>query len=187
VASAHRADGGSVPVVRRPGSAQQVGDGGDGGLDGALAGVAEPHHQRGRGRRVGYAPVLRQPVQADAALAGGRDHGRLARLRWQLRDRVEPGREPGQPHAGREPAERADERLTAGAVDRALLIERLPEDRASALWNLAYDAGYGVGPVIFGLLSGHIGYPAGFALTGVVVLAALAAALRERSDQVGPS
>ena len=66
----------------------------------------------------------------------------------------------------------------------ALLIERLPEDRASALWNLAYDAGYGVGPVVFGLLSGHVGYPAGFALTGVVVLAALPAALRERSDQV---
>ena len=69
----------------------------------------------------------------------------------------------------------------------ALLIERLPEDRASALWNLAYDAGYGVGPVVFGLLSGHVGYPAGFALTGVVVLAALPAALRERSDQVRPS
>jgi len=29
--------------------------------------------------------------------------------------------------------------------------------------------------------------PAGFALTGVVVLAALPAALRERGDQVGPS
>jgi MFS family permease len=73
----------------------------------------------------------------------------------------------------------------------ALLIERLPEDRSSALWNLAYDAGYdagyGVGPVAFGLLSGHVGYPSGFALTGVVVLAALPAALRERSDQVGPS
>jgi MFS family permease len=65
----------------------------------------------------------------------------------------------------------------------ALLFERLPEDRASALWNLAYDAGYGVGPVLFGLFSAHVGYPAGFALTGVVVLAALPAALRERSDQ----
>src|ERR1700722_14269913 len=28
----------------------------------------------------------------------------------------------------------------------ALLIEQLPEARASALWNLAYDAGYGAGP-----------------------------------------
>ena len=28
----------------------------------------------------------------------------------------------------------------------ALLIEQLPEAKASALWNLAYDAGYGAGP-----------------------------------------
>jgi len=65
----------------------------------------------------------------------------------------------------------------------ALLIERLPEAKASALWNLAYDAGYGVGPVMFGLVSGHTGYPLGFALTGVGVLAALPAALRERRDR----
>jgi len=68
----------------------------------------------------------------------------------------------------------------------ALLIERLPEDRASALWNLAYDAGYGIGPVVFGLFSAHVGYPAGFALTGVVVLAALPAALRERRERALP-
>jgi hypothetical protein len=30
----------------------------------------------------------------------------------------------------------------------ALLIEQLPEARASALWNLAYDAGYGAGPAV---------------------------------------
>jgi MFS family permease len=65
----------------------------------------------------------------------------------------------------------------------ALLLERLPEAKASALWNFAYDAGYGVGPVVFGLFSAHAGYPAGFALTGAVVLAALPAALRERRDQ----
>ena len=62
----------------------------------------------------------------------------------------------------------------------ALLLERLPEAKASALWNLAYDAGYGAGPVMFGLFTTHAGYPAGFALTGVLVLAALPAALRER-------
>jgi MFS family permease len=62
----------------------------------------------------------------------------------------------------------------------ALLIERLPEAKASALWNLAYDAGYGAGPVMFGLFSAHAGYPAGFALTGVLVLAAVPAAVRER-------
>ncbi len=30
----------------------------------------------------------------------------------------------------------------------ALLIEQLPKARASALWNLAYDAGYGAGPAV---------------------------------------
>ncbi len=54
----------------------------------------------------------------------------------------------------------------------ALLLDRLPEARASALWNFAYDAGYGAGPVAFGLLAGHTGYPAAFALTGLLVLAA---------------
>jgi MFS family permease len=63
----------------------------------------------------------------------------------------------------------------------ALLIERLPEDRASALWNLAYDAGYGAGPVMFGLFSASTGYPAGFALTGLLVLAVVPAARRERA------
>jgi MFS family permease len=61
----------------------------------------------------------------------------------------------------------------------ALLIERLPEAKASALWNLAYDAGYGAGPVMFGLFSARTGDPAGFALTGLLVLAAIPAARRE--------
>ena len=67
----------------------------------------------------------------------------------------------------------------------ALLLDRLPEDRASALWNLAYDAGYGAGPVMFGLVSAHTGYPAGFAVTGLLVLAAVPAALRERRAGAG--
>jgi predicted MFS family arabinose efflux permease len=62
----------------------------------------------------------------------------------------------------------------------ALLIEQQPEARASALWNLAYDAGYGLGPAAFGLFIARTGYPAAFALTGAVVLAVLPAALRER-------
>jgi MFS family permease len=62
----------------------------------------------------------------------------------------------------------------------ALLIEQLPEARASTLWNLAYDAGYGAGPAVFGLFAARTGYPAAFALTGIVVLAALPAAVRER-------
>jgi MFS family permease len=62
----------------------------------------------------------------------------------------------------------------------ALLIEQQPEARASALWNLAYDAGYGLGPVAFGLFIVRTGYPAAFALTGVLVLAMVPAALQER-------
>jgi MFS family permease len=66
----------------------------------------------------------------------------------------------------------------------ALMIERMPASglgTASALWNLAYDAGYGAGPIVFGLLVGHTGYPAAFALTAVLMLAVLPAARRERS------
>jgi MFS family permease len=62
----------------------------------------------------------------------------------------------------------------------ALLIEQLPEAKASALWNLAYDAGYGAGPAVFGLICVRTGYPAAFALTGALILAAVPAALRER-------
>lgn len=55
----------------------------------------------------------------------------------------------------------------------ALLLDQQPEARASARWNLAYDAGYGVGPVVFGLFSGGIGYSAAFGLTALVIVAAL--------------
>jgi predicted MFS family arabinose efflux permease len=69
----------------------------------------------------------------------------------------------------------------------ALLIEQLPEARASALWNFAYDAGYGAGPAAFGLICARAGYPAAFALTGALVLAAVPAALRERKAGPGPA
>jgi MFS family permease len=62
----------------------------------------------------------------------------------------------------------------------ALLIEQLSEARASALWNLAYDAGYGAGPAVFGLICLHTGYPVAFALTGALILVAVPVALRER-------
>jgi hypothetical protein len=48
------------------------------------------------------------------------------------------------------------------------------------LSNLAYDAGYGTGPAVFGLFAARTGYPAAFALTGILVLAVLPPALRER-------
>jgi MFS family permease len=64
----------------------------------------------------------------------------------------------------------------------ALMVDRMPASAgtASALWNLAYDAGYGAGPVAFGLFAGHTGYPAAFAVTGLLMVAALPAARRER-------
>jgi MFS family permease len=67
----------------------------------------------------------------------------------------------------------------------ALMIDRMPASglgTASALWNLAYDAGFGAGPVVFGLFVGHAGYPVAFALTGLLTLAALPAARRERAS-----
>ena len=65
----------------------------------------------------------------------------------------------------------------------ALMIGRMPPSgagTASALWNLAYDAGYGAGPAAFGLVVNHTGYPAAFALTAVLMLAAVPLARRER-------
>jgi predicted MFS family arabinose efflux permease len=69
-----------------------------------------------------------------------------------------------------------------------LMIDRMPAaglGTASALWNLAYDAGYGAGPVVFGLFAGHTGYPAAFAVTGLLILAALPAGRRARA--AGPA
>jgi MFS family permease len=63
----------------------------------------------------------------------------------------------------------------------ALLIEQLPEAKASAMWNLAYDAGYGAGPAVFGLICVRTGYPAAFALTAALILAVVPVALRERN------
>jgi predicted MFS family arabinose efflux permease len=65
----------------------------------------------------------------------------------------------------------------------ALMIGRMPPSgagTASALWNLAYDAGYGAGPAAFGLVVNHTGYPAAFALTAVLMVAAVPLARRER-------
>jgi MFS family permease len=65
----------------------------------------------------------------------------------------------------------------------ALLMNRAPAGSfgtASALWNLAYDAGYGAGPAILGLVVGRAGYAAAFAITAVLILTALRPARRER-------
>ena len=65
-----------------------------------------------------------------------------------------------------------------------LMIERVPSSSygtVSALWNLAYDAGYGAGPILLGPLVGFIGYPACFAVTALFACAALLPAWRDRA------
>lgn len=67
-------------------------------------------------------------------------------------------------------------------VTLMLMISRVPPSgiaTANALWNVAYDAGYGAGPAVFGLFAGSVGYPIVFAMTGVLMLTALPAGLRE--------
>ena len=68
----------------------------------------------------------------------------------------------------------------------AMMIDRVPASgygAASALWNLAYDAGYGAGPAVFGVFVVYTGYPVAFALTGMLMVAALVPALRDRAAQ----
>jgi predicted MFS family arabinose efflux permease len=50
----------------------------------------------------------------------------------------------------------------------------------SAIWNLAFDLGIGAGAFGFGVVATQTGYPAAFAVTAALVLAALAAHWRER-------
>lgn len=71
----------------------------------------------------------------------------------------------------------------------ALMIERMPTAEAgtaSALWNLAFDAGYGAGPAAFGLAVAHTGYPAAFLATALLLLAAVPAARSLRRRPCGP-
>jgi len=69
---------------------------------------------------------------------------------------------------------------TAQAATLNLMFSRVPESgygTASALWNLAYDTGIGLGAAGFGLVAARTGYPTAFGLTGALVLAALLPAL----------
>ncbi|MFF2809260.1 MFS transporter [Streptomyces sp. NPDC058000] len=72
----------------------------------------------------------------------------------------------------------------------ALMLERVPRSefgKVSALWNLAYDGGFGVGAVGFGLLAGPVGYPTGFGVTALVLFAAIAPARRDRLREMEAS
>ena len=69
----------------------------------------------------------------------------------------------------------------AQSATYAVMVERAPaggDGAVSALWNLAYDLGYGMGPLAFAAVVVASGYPAAFVLTGLVVLAGLRAARR---------
>ena len=60
----------------------------------------------------------------------------------------------------------------------ALMFEQVTPaeyDAASAVWNIAYDAGLGFGGVGFGFLAARTGYPAAFGMAGGLMLTALLA------------
>jgi predicted MFS family arabinose efflux permease len=64
-----------------------------------------------------------------------------------------------------------------------LMLDRVPRSHygtVSALWNLAYDAGVGLGATGFGLVAARTGYPAAFALSAALVAVALAPAWHDR-------
>ena len=59
-------------------------------------------------------------------------------------------------------------------------------DAVSAVWNVGYDAGLGLGAVLFGLVSSRTGYPIAFALLGAFMLAMLGPALYDRGRATSP-
>ena len=66
-------------------------------------------------------------------------------------------------------------------VTMAMMFERVPAaeyGRVSALWNIAYDGGWGLGAVAFGAVVGTTGYPLAFGLVAMVLVTALVPARR---------
>lgn len=58
----------------------------------------------------------------------------------------------------------------------SMMADRVPPEghgAVSALWNLAYDVGYSVGPLAGGLVAAALGFPAAFAIVAGVVLLAV--------------
>ncbi len=65
-----------------------------------------------------------------------------------------------------------------------LMYTRVPSSgygTVSALWNLAYDAGMGIGAVGFGMVAGVTGYPWAIVLTAFLMLTALVPAWCDRT------
>jgi predicted MFS family arabinose efflux permease len=76
--------------------------------------------------------------------------------------------------------------LGFGAAQNAslsLMFERVSVsgyDMVSAVWNLAYDAGLGLGAAGFGVLAARAGYAGAFGIAAALMLAALAPVWRDR-------
>ncbi|WP_165950349.1 MFS transporter, partial [Actinomadura sp. GC306] len=66
----------------------------------------------------------------------------------------------------------------AGNASMVVMLDRVPAasyGTVSALWNIAYDAGIGLGAAGFGLLAVRTGYPAAFGLAAALMLLPLVA------------
>jgi MFS family permease len=69
----------------------------------------------------------------------------------------------------------------AQSASLTMMFDRVPASgygTASALWNLAYDGGYGAGAAGFGVLAVQTGYPVAFALTAALMFAVVLSARR---------
>jgi MFS family permease len=67
-------------------------------------------------------------------------------------------------------------------VSLAIMFERVSPERygrVSALWSIAYDAGWGIGAVAFGAVVGTTGYAAAFGLVALALFAAVGPARRD--------
>ncbi|TDD25251.1 MFS transporter [Kribbella turkmenica] len=63
----------------------------------------------------------------------------------------------------------------------SLMYNRVPKSRygqVSALWNLAYDGGWGIGAIVFGAIVAGTGYSVAFGLTALVVAVAILPAVQ---------
>ncbi|GAB2745179.1 MFS transporter [Salinifilum aidingensis] len=73
-----------------------------------------------------------------------------------------------------------------GAVQNITLVamfERAPSGAASAVWNIAYDAGNGLGSVGFGALLSAVSYPVAFGLAAAAVVVCAPVALLGRASR----
>lgn len=71
-------------------------------------------------------------------------------------------------------------------VTLMLMFDRAPHNeinRVSALWNLAFDAGMGIGAVGFGYLTVVTGYPWGFASIALILAAAVMVSIGDRREE----